>query len=249
MSSVFDQTVSTQANGATGAYLPNGKTAHHVVVLDVGRQPRSGSRFLNVVIALVGLALLSPFLLIIAALVKLTSRGPAFYTQTRVGIDRRSPWKSGGDRRRKVDYGGRLFRIYKFRTMVANPSANLQVWADQNDKRVTRLGRILRRYRLDEIPQLFNVLKGDMNVVGPRPEQPNIFVDLRTQIQGYSGRQQVLPGITGLAQINLKYDSCLDDVKRKLQYDLEYIDRQTPITDLRIMLQTIPVVLLKRGGW
>jgi lipopolysaccharide/colanic/teichoic acid biosynthesis glycosyltransferase len=172
-----------------------------------------------------------------------------FYTQTRVGIDRRTPSVGMNDSRRKVDYGGRLFKIYKFRTMVANPNTALQVWADQNDKRITRIGKFLRQYRLDELPQLINVLKGDMNVVGPRPEQPKIFLDLHKQIHNYGRRQRVLPGITGWAQINHHYDRNVEDVKRKLAFDLEYIERQTPLHDLRILAQTIPVVLLKRGGW
>ncbi|MGH7460221.1 MAG: sugar transferase [Longimicrobiales bacterium] len=201
------------------------------------------------IIALIGIIVMSPVMAVVALLVKLTSRGPIIYTQTRVGIDRRTPAKNVGDLRRKVDYGGRLFRIYKFRTMVSNPHTHLQIWAGQNDARITRVGRVLRKYRLDELPQLFNVLKGDMNVVGPRPEQPNIFVDLRNQIQGYSRRQQVLPGITGWAQVNQQYDSCIDDVRNKLRYDLEYIERQAPLTDLGILMRTIPVVLLKRGGW
>src|SRR5690606_22550363 len=107
--------------------------------------------------------------------------------------------------RRRVDYGGRLFRIYKFRTMRVS-SEERQVWARQNDPRVTPIGRVLRQYRLDELPQLFNVLKGDMNVVGPRPEQPEIALRLREQIDGYTNRHRVPPGITGWAQVNLDYD-------------------------------------------
>jgi lipopolysaccharide/colanic/teichoic acid biosynthesis glycosyltransferase len=148
-----------------------------------------------------------------------------------------------------MDYGGRLFQIYKFRTMHASEKADLQVWADPKDKRVTSIGRILRQYRLDELPQLLNVLKGDMNVVGPRPEQPKIFLSLQQQISGYGHRQRVLPGITGWAQINQHYDQSVEDVKRKVAFDLEYIEQQGPLHDLRILARTIPVVLLKRGAW
>jgi len=210
---------------------------------------RAACRALNVVIAAIGIVLAAPLMLIIAVLVKLDSPGPIIYSQTRVGIDRRGNRPGPAASRRKINYGGRLFRIYKFRTMTANPNATVQVWADPNDRRVTRVGRVLRKYRLDELPQLFNVLKGDMNVVGPRPEQPNLFVSLREQIHGYPQRQRVLPGITGWAQVNQSYDRCIDDVKRKLEFDLEYIERQSPLTDLRILLRTIPVVLLKRGAW
>jgi lipopolysaccharide/colanic/teichoic acid biosynthesis glycosyltransferase len=210
---------------------------------------RIGVRLLNIAAAILGLVLTAPLMLMIAVLVKLTSPGPIIFTQTRVGIDRRGLNGGGGDSRRRVNYGGRLFRMYKFRTMAANQDSSLQVWADPNDKRVTPIGRVLRKYRLDELPQLVNVLKGDMNVVGPRPEQPNIFVSLDKQILGYARRQQVLPGITGWAQINHHYDRCVDDVKRKLALDLEYIERRTALNDLKILARTIPVILTRRGAW
>src|SRR5690606_40499821 len=109
-------------------------------------------------------------------------------------------------------------------------------------------GRFLRRTRLDELPQLINVLKGDMNVVGPRPEQPRIFLELRENIEGYAYRQRVLPGLTGLAQISQDYDRTLSDVQSKIRYDLEYIRKQSVFTDLLILIKTIPVVLLG-GRW
>lgn len=114
---------------------------------------------------------------------------------------------------------------------------------------MTPLGRWLRRTRLDELPQLFNVLRGDMNIVGPRPEQPGIFNLLRERIDRYGERQRVLPGMTGLAQISQDYDATIDDVRRKLQYDLAYIERRTVLEDLWIMVKTIPVVFRRRGGW
>ena len=187
----------------------------------------------------------------IALLIKLTSRGPVFYTQMRVGIDRRTPGEPSGNTRRHLDHGGRPFRIYKFRTMAPRSESDgaNEVWAAPEDPRVTRLGRILRQYRLDELPQLVNVLRGEMNVVGPRPEQPTIYARLRQEIDRYEERQRVRPGITGWAQINQSYDSCVDDVRRKLQYDLEYIHRQSALEDLRIMLRTLPVLLFKQGAW
>src|SRR5213075_2670136 len=119
-----------------------------------------------------------------------------------------------------------------------------ETWAQPDDVRVTPIGRVLRKLRLDELPQLFNVLKGEMNIVGPRPEQPMIFVYLREQIEGYQRRQRVRPGITGWAQINQGYDTSVDDVRRKVRYDLEYIRRQSTLEDLKIMCRTVPVMVL-----
>lgn len=205
-------------------------------------------RALNVAVAVIGLVIALPVMLIIALLVKLSSPGPVFYRQTRVGINRRSGM--GGNFRRRIDYGGRLFTIYKFRTMYADPDSQApQRWASKDDPRVTPIGRVLRKSRLDELPQLFNVIKGDMNVVGPRPEQPNIFLQLRDQVDGYARRQRVLPGITGWAQVNLHYDQNIDDVRRKVQLDLEYTSRESAAADLKIMLRTVPVMLFRSGGW
>jgi lipopolysaccharide/colanic/teichoic acid biosynthesis glycosyltransferase len=124
-----------------------------------------------------------------------------------------------------------------------------EVWAQPDDPRVTPLGRILRTYRLDELPQLINVLRGEMNMVGPRPEQPSLFENLRSRINGYQVRQRVLPGITGWAQVNQHYDSSIEDVKRKVAFDLQYISRRSAAEDLRIMLRTVPVIVFKRGAW
>jgi lipopolysaccharide/colanic/teichoic acid biosynthesis glycosyltransferase len=207
-------------------------------------------RVLNMVVAAVGLVITAPLLLVIAALVKLTSRGPVLYTQTRIGLDRRDPKVRAVHPRRSQDQGGIPFKIYKFRTMrVVEVGADAQVWARPDDPRVTPIGRVLRKYRLDELPQLFNVLRGDMNVVGPRPEQPRIFEDLRGQVHGYQVRQRVRPGITGWAQVNQHYDNSIDDVRRKVQYDLEYIGRQSLAEDCRIMLQTVPVIVFRKGAW
>lgn len=204
----------------------------------------------NTGLAAIALVLLSPLLLAIAALVKLTSRGPVFYTQERVGLDRRARSLRPTNHRRALDLGGRPFTIYKFRTMQVNAEHKTgAVWAAKNDPRVTQVGRFLRQYRLDELPQLINVLKGEMSIVGPRPERPAIFAQLRANITEYPLRQRAKPGITGLAQINHHYDACLDDVKKKVQYDLEYIRRQSLLEDLKIMVKTVPVVLLRRGGW
>jgi lipopolysaccharide/colanic/teichoic acid biosynthesis glycosyltransferase len=215
---------------------------------DVG--PKPIHRLVNFCIALAALILSTPLLVIIGALVWLTSPGPMLYTQVRVGLDRRLSRKIGENHRRERDLGGRPFTIYKFRTMrVDAEHRSGAVWAQQRDPRVTPIGRLLRQYRLDELPQLLNVLKGEMNIVGPRPERPTIFAELREHIAEYPLRQRAKPGITGLAQINHHYDRSLDDVRTKVHYDLEYIRRQSVTEDFRIMLKTVPVILRRRGGW
>ena len=210
-------------------------------------QREGARRALNVAVAAIGIVLTAPIMLTLAVAVKLSSPGPVLYRQKRVGLDMRST--RGGDQRRKVDIGGRPFIILKFRTMRAAKSDDQQqVWAAAADPRITPLGRLLRRTRLDELPQLFNVLAGDMNVVGPRPEQPAIFANLRTKVPNYRARQRVRPGITGRAQITLQYDSCIDDVRRKVVADLEYIETQSLVEDLRIMALTAPVMLFRKGS-
>jgi lipopolysaccharide/colanic/teichoic acid biosynthesis glycosyltransferase len=172
-------------------------------------------------IALVLLILSSPLLLVLAFLVKVTSRGPAFYRQTRVGR------------------GGRHYMMYKLRTMRVDAEKDTgPVWATKNDPRITPLGRFLRATHLDEFPQLLNVVRGEMALIGPRPERPEFVEKLAGKIPGYLDRLTVLPGITGLAQIHLPPDTDLESVRCKLQYDLEYIRRASFGLDLRILLCT-----------
>ena len=207
-------------------------------------------RLLNIYVALVGLVLAAPIMLVVTALIKLTSRGPVIYTQTRVGLDKRAPGPDADNHRRTKDIGGKPFQIYKFRTMHVDAEAGSgAVWATPSDPRLTPVGGFLRKYRLDEIPQLFNVIKGDMNVVGPRPERPQLFEGLKESVEHYQYRQRAKPGITGLAQVSQNYDSCLDDVRRKVQYDLEYLRRRSIAEDIKIMLKTVPVVIFRKGGW
>ena len=208
------------------------------------------NRVVNVALASLALVALSPIIVVVAIAVKLTSKGPAVYSQTRVGLDRRSTHVDALYDRRKQDCGGVIFTIYKFRTMRADAERNSgAVWATRNDPRVTKLGRILRRTRLDELPQLVNVIRGDMNIVGPRPERPSIFVRLREDLPTYRFRQRARPGITGWAQINHSYDTSIDDVRAKIRYDLEYLERQCLAEDLKIMVKTVPVMLFRRSGW
>ena len=239
---------------ATRVLAPAGAVSDNVPTLTILRptvhthEPTDRARrVLNVAVAALALVLVLPVLVIVALLVMLTSKGPVLYTQTRVGINRRRVGSTDG--RRRVDFGGRLFKIYKFRTMHVGADRRGEVWAKPDDPRVTPVGRVLRKFRLDELPQLFNVLKGDMNLVGPRPEQPKIFANLRGQIDNYAERQRVLPGITGLAQVRHHYDTTVDAVSKKLAFDLQYIDRCSVQEDLKVMLQTVPVVIFQRGAW
>lgn len=216
-------------------------------------EPRSRShrvaRAMNIVIASVALALVSPIMLIFAALVRLTSPGPIFYTQARVGIDRRRARNNQYpyDRRAR-DVGGLPFIIWKFRSMYIGAERSTgAVWATSGDPRITPVGRIMRKCRIDELPQLLNVIRGDMNIVGPRPERPVIFSRLCEDIQEYPLRQRAKPGITGWAQINHSYDATIDDVRTKVRYDLEYLERQGVREDLRIMARTVPVMILGKG--
>jgi lipopolysaccharide/colanic/teichoic acid biosynthesis glycosyltransferase len=236
-----------------------------------GLLPSSRSRWvdrlMNIVLASLALVIAAPVMLLIAIAIKLTSRGPVFYGQPRIGLNRRGDRRHAARRddprsrlwaefmetqhdHRARDLGGDVFMIYKFRSMCEDAESRTgAVWAKQKDPRTTRIGCFLRKYRLDELPQLINVVKGDMNIVGPRPERPSIFARLRESIDDYALRQQARPGITGWAQINLFYDSCLEDVKRKVRYDLEYLRNKSFVKDLRIMARTLPAVLFRRRGW
>jgi len=206
-------------------------------------------RGLNFVVALVSLVLLAPVLVVIAIAVKLDSRGPVFYRQIRVGVDRRnrSDDREGQDEdRRTGDLGGLPFVMYKFRTMrVDAEEKSGPTWASPDDDRTTRVGRLLRKHRLDELPQLWNVVGGDMAVVGPRPERPLFFQSLRDRIPRYPRRQTVPPGITGWAQINQDSDQCVDDVERKVLYDLEYLERRSLWFDAGVMIRT-PWFMIRR---
>jgi len=181
-------------------------------------------------LSLIGLILLSPFILIISLLIKIDSHGPIFYKQGRVGEK------------------GKVFKLLKFRSMFENAEANGPVWAEPNDKRITRVGRWLRKWRLDEIPQMINVLKGDVSFVGPRPERPYFVEQLRKEIPFYDQRFSVKPGITGWAQVKYRYGASKEDSLEKLKYDLYYIKNLSPLFDLLIIFETIKVVLFGKGA-
>lgn len=218
----------------------------HGADLDASAPPVSEFmlRVINVLVASTALVALAPVFALIALAIKLDSPGPVLYRQLRVGLDRRDPGDDRSGGRRTADLGGRPFLIYKFRTMhVDAEDESGPVWASPDDDRTTRVGRFLRKYRLDELPQLWNVVKGDMSVVGPRPERPTHVIQLRDAIADYTLRQQVRPGITGWAQINQSYDRSLDDVRRKVDLDLEYIRERSVFRELKIMART-PLVML-----
>ena len=230
--------------------------------MDLAPRPVTrGRRVFDVVGAILAILLLAPAFLLVGLAVRLTSPGPIFYRQTRVGINRRAGaerrrvagHRIASDQRRKdrrtIASAGCLFRIIKFRTMVDDAEAALgPIWATANDARITPAGRLLRRTRLDEIPQLFNVLHGDMSFIGPRPERPFFVEKFRRAIPGYMERLTVPPGITGLAQVEHCYDTSEDDVRQKLEYDVRYLRNLGWRADLRILTKTVWVVVSGSGA-
>lgn len=217
-------------------------------------------RTIDIVGAVAGLLLASPFMLLLPILIKLDSPGPVFYTQLRVGVNRRKEGRRyhqqvgikserrNRDRRRE-NYHGKPFRVIKFRTMVLDAEKKSgPVWATKNDPRITRMGAFMRKTRLDEIPQFINILKGDMALVGPRPERPSFVQDLSTKVDDYIERLEVKPGLTGLAQVENGYDSSLASVTRKVKYDLQYIKNWTLFYDIKIILKTFVVVFTGKGA-
>jgi exopolysaccharide biosynthesis polyprenyl glycosylphosphotransferase len=187
-------------------------------------------RALDVIGSLLLLAFTVPLLLLVAFLIKVDSHGPVLYRQSRVGLH------------------GRIFTILKFRSMRVDAEVAGPCWATDRDPRMTRIGAFIRATRLDEVPQLLNVLRGEMSLVGPRPERPHFVQQLAAIIPRYNERTHVLPGITGWAQINYPYGASVEDARAKLAFDLFYINNRALLLDLRILLRTIPVVLFRIGA-
>lgn len=185
----------------------------------------TAKRVVDLLLAVTGLIVTAPLWPIIALLIKLSDFGPVFYSQDRVG------------------QRGRVFRLHKFRTMRVDAENGTAMWATPNDPRVTRVGRILRRSRLDELPQLYNILMGSMSVVGPRPERPDFVVQLSRELPFYTERHLVKPGLTGWAQIGFKYGSSVEDAKRKLQFDLYYLKHMGFELDVVILFRTLGTFL------
>jgi len=234
-------------------------------VLSLPLSTRFWKRVLDVSAATAMLVLLSPVMLLVAFLVKLTSRGPAIFQQTRVGlnlrtagVDRRQqatplpPGQNerrvpGSDRRTAFHYG-QHFTLYKFRTMRIDAEKNGAQFAVKGDHRITSIGRFLRKTRLDELPQLWNVLKGEMSLVGPRPERPEFIQGLSEQIPAYVDRLGLKPGLTGVAQILNGYDNEIESFRRKVAFDLHYLRNCSPWNDFKILIRTIGVVLTGSGA-
>lgn len=221
-------------------------------------------RLMDIVVASTLLVLCAPVMLLVAVAVKLTSPGPVIYKQTRVGLNlrdfsrrdrrrRRAPPPEGierrhqPDRRRQFAYG-RPFTLYKFRTMRVDAEKDGARFAVQNDPRLTCIGGFLRKTRLDELPQLWNVLKGEMSMVGPRPERPEFIEKLSAEIPNYLQRLGLKPGLTGLAQILNGYDNDIEGFRRKVALDLLYLQNCCLRNDLKILLRTVLVVLTGKGA-
>jgi exopolysaccharide biosynthesis polyprenyl glycosylphosphotransferase len=186
-------------------------------------------RILDIFLSTISILLLSPLLLIIGIIVKLDSSGPVFYTQLRVGLN------------------GKCFYIYKIRSMDDNAESEGASWAEEDDPRITRVGRFLRKTRIDELPQLLNVLKGDMSFIGPRPERSEFIKKLVNEIPYYDLRHLVLPGISGWAQVMYPYGSSVEDSREKLEYDLFYIKNYSLLLDFAILMKTLRIMLWQRG--
>lgn len=191
---------------------------------------RAIKRSLDVFLSLFGLVVFAPLMAMIAVAVKLSSKGPAILKQTRVGMK------------------GRCFTMYKFRSMRQDAEVKSgPIWATEDDPRVTAVGKFLRKSHLDELPQLFNVLKGEMSFVGPRPERPYFVQEFRKAIPHYERRHCTKPGITGLAQVKRGYDQTIGDVKKKVRYDVLYIQKMCPFLDVKLIALTIGSILIRPG--
>ncbi len=195
------------------------------------RRFREFKRVFDTIIAAISIVMAAPIMLFTALIIKIVSPGPVFFKQERVG------------------WGGDIFDIYKLRTMEVDAEKYTgPIWAKEDDPRLIRFGRIIRKLHIDELPQLFNVLKGDMSIVGPRPERPVFVEELNEKIVDYRKRISVRPGITGLAQVWHKYDETLADVIKKVKYDLLYIREMCLMVDLRILLRTVLVAARGKGA-
>jgi sugar transferase (PEP-CTERM system associated) len=191
---------------------------------------RRARSLLDIALAFIGLVLTLPIMAITAIAIKLDSRGPILYRQKRIG------------RRNSI------FTIMKFRSMRVDAETDGPVWAEENDPRITRVGRIIRKLRIDELPQFINIIRGEMNFIGPRPERPEFVAQLEQEIPYYSQRHLIKPGLTGWAQIRYPYSASVEDARQKLQYDLYYIKNQSLMLDAIILFETARIVLFGRGA-
>jgi lipopolysaccharide/colanic/teichoic acid biosynthesis glycosyltransferase len=227
---------------------------------------RISKRCVDILGSLILLVITSPIMLAAVAAIKLTSPGPVIYSQTRVGLNLRKKKKTDrrlqsqglladmSDRRRpnrdrrELNNFGRPFTIYKFRTMRTDAERHGAQFASDGDSRITPIGRLLRRTRIDELPQLWNILRGDMSLIGPRPERPEFMMQLQTQIPNFMDRLGLKPGLTGIAQVVNGYDNELEGFRRKVSYDLLYLQNCCVWNDIKILLRTIRVVITGEGA-
>jgi sugar transferase (PEP-CTERM system associated) len=234
LSGVRVEDATTTYERLTGKILIDGLRPSWLIFSDgfvISRWTRFAKRLFDLVLASVGFVLAAPLTLLTALAVYLDSDGPILYCQERVGEN------------------GRVFTVYKFRSMRADAEAAGQpVWAQNNDGRVTRVGRFIRKTRLDELPQLWNVLRGDMSFVGPRPERPFFVEQLAEEIPFYQQRHAVKPGLTGWAQVKYEYGSSVEDAMEKLRYDLYYVKHLSIPLDLSIVFDTVKVVMFGKGA-
>lgn len=184
-------------------------------------------RIFDIVFSTILLTVTLPIMILVSILIKLESPGPLIYKQTRVGLQ------------------GKLFTIYKFRSMVNDSEKHYITWARQNDDRITRVGKFIRKTRIDELPQLINVIKGDMSIIGPRPERPEFTLEFCKIYPNFKNRLAIKPGMTGLAQVNGGYDL---SPKEKLEYDIEYIQNRSLLLDLKILIKTVKVIFTFEGA-
>ena len=224
-----------------------------------GSSAWAAKRVFDVAISVIALVLLAPILVIAAIAIKLDSPGPVFFAQERIGLNRRRgdrrfrsadigrEGRSGADRRKNL-HPGRPFRIYKFRTMVQDAERCGPTLACAHDPRITRVGRIMRKARIDELPQFLNVILGDMSIIGPRPERSFFINKVRVEVPQFTMRLLVKPGITGLAQVENGYTSSIDEMGHKLFYDLKYIADFSIWQEIRILFKTVYVVVTGKGA-
>jgi sugar transferase (PEP-CTERM system associated) len=196
-----------------------------------GRARQAAKRTFDILSSAFLLLLASPIMLITMIAIKLDSRGPVLYSQERVGL------------------GGRSFMCLKFRSMGTDAEKDgVARWATKNDSRVTRVGAVIRKTRIDELPQLLSVLRGEMSMVGPRPERPSFVKQLKEQIPFYDVRHSIKPGVTGWAQVRYSYGASVDDARKKHQYDLYYVKNNSLLLDLLVLIETVSVVLFREGA-
>lgn len=225
---------STFLEKLTGKLMVENLNPSHLIFSDGFKKSKimmTTRRLIEIFLSLAGLIILSPLILLVSILIKIDSQGPVFFRQERVGEN------------------GKIFNVYKFRSMRSDAEDHTgPIWAGENDPRITRVGRHIRKSRIDEVPQLWNVLKGDMSFIGPRPERPCFVEELTKMIPYYTQRHSVKPGISGWAQIKYSYGASVEDALEKLKYELYYIKNMSPFFDLFILFETVKIVLFGRGA-